>query len=123
VTILGPPINRRQDAFGHTGGQLPAQGLPGGVDALVKKGALNTVISDRPAHTKDVGLDSAFQMMKDEPLAERAFETAEGSSIDASKRPNASTLLKVLRIFVCVIKNSSIRRSGSAQPVTKVACW
>ena len=77
MTILGPPINRRQDAFGHTedpvnlgvdflgsciapdgkdsavsggqahghdlvGGQLPAQALPGGVDALVKEGALNT---------------------------------------------------------------------------------
>jgi hypothetical protein len=28
---------------------------------------------------------------------------------------------KVLRIIVSVIKNSSVRRSGSAQPVTKVA--
>ena len=77
MTILGPAINWRQDAFGHTedpvnlgvdflgpciapdgkhsavsggqahghdlvGGQLPAQGLPGGVDVLVKEGALNT---------------------------------------------------------------------------------
>ena len=88
MTILGPPINRRQDAFGHTydpvnlgvdfigpctapdgkdsavsggqahghdlvGGQLPAQGLPGSVNALVKKRrAQYRLISDRPAHTK-----------------------------------------------------------------------
>ena len=96
MTILGPSLDWREDAFGHAehpvnvavdlfwpciaadgehsaiggrqahcddlvSGQLAAQGLPGGVDTLLQKGALNTDQQVVGQHTqKDVGFDSAF---------------------------------------------------------------
>jgi hypothetical protein len=61
-------------------GQLAAQGLPGGVDTLLQKGALNTDQQVVGQHTqKDVGFDPSLQMMKDGSLAQGAFHGAEGS--------------------------------------------
>jgi hypothetical protein len=77
VTILGPSINRRQDAFGHTYDPVNL-----GVDFLgpcIAPDGKDSAVSGGQAHGHD------FQMMEDGPLVERAFETVEGNLVSCQQ--------------------------------------
>jgi hypothetical protein len=72
----GSAIGGRQSYGDHlVSGQLAAQGFPGSVDTLIQEGALNTDQQVVGQHTqKDVSFDSAFQVVEDGALAQRAPE-------------------------------------------------